>query len=184
MRKNGLHIAIIFVVGALMLLTFQATSIAREFKIEGSDQAYPLGFDYSPLPVNDSQFRLRPAVYDNREPALRLTEITHDQESADAGYNRWSTGSTGSANSGVEMKTAFKTLQNLRKEDARLAHGNLNLLSLFDTVEGVPDRQVGVDFLSEQLEDEKQEMPETLAMLLLGTGLIGLARIQRKRMQD
>ena len=184
MRNFGQHVAIIMLICTFLLMPLQATSIAREFVIEGGDHAYPLGFDYQPLPGNERHPGLRLVTYNDYHPDSSLNGITRNRIPIEYGNQIWTAEPDEIAANRVEMKIAFETLQNMRKEDDRLAQGNITLLSLFDTGEAALGRQAGIDFLSDRLEDENQEMPETLAMLLLGTGLIGLARIQRKRMQD
>lgn len=184
MRNVGQHVAITMIICAFLLMPMQATSVAREFFIEGGDHAHPLGFDYRPLPGDEGHPGLRLVTYNDYQPDGTLNEIIQNRLPIDFGNQHWTARPDENARNRVEMKNAFETLQNLRKDDDRLARGNITLLSLFDTGEGTLGRQVGIDFLSDRLEDENQEMPETLAMLLLGTGLIGLARIQRKRMQD
>ena len=184
MRNFEQHAAIILIICTLLLIPMQATSVARDFVIEGGDHAYPLGFDYRPLSGDESRPGLRLVTYNDNQPDHTLNEIIQSRLPIDLGNQHWTATSNEITGNRVEMKNAFETLQNMRRDDDRLAHGNISLLSLFDTGEGTLGRQVGIDFLSDRLEDENQEMPETLAMLLLGTGLIGLARIQRKRMQD
>lgn len=184
MRKNRLLVAIFLVICALVLLPFQATAVALAFEIDSGYKAYPLGYDYRPLPVNGNDSRLNSAVYDGSQPNLRLIEVNRDHESVDVGIDRLPDAPPGNTQGYTAKKSIFKTLKNLRKDDDRLAQGNLKLLSIFDTGEGKLGRQSGINFSSDRLEDEKKEMPETLAMLLLGTGLIGLARIQRKHMKD
>ena len=184
MRNFGQHAAIIVIICSLLLMPMQATSVAREFVIEGGDHAYPLGFDYRPLSGDESPPGLQLVTYNDYKPDGALKEIIHSRLSIELGNQHWTDTPNETTGNRVEMKNAFETLQNMRKDDGRLAHGNISLLSLFDTGEGTLGRQVGIDYLSDRLEDDNQEMPETLAMLLLGTGLIGLARIQRKRMQD
>ena len=184
MRKYGWKVVITIGVCALLHILFLSISVAREIQLENGHDTYALGFDYSPLPDDNDWTWLNLAVYDRLPSVLPQIDITQDSEPIDNTARRWASVQAADPHRVIETKTAFKTLQNLKKEDDRLVYGNIALMSLFDTGDNALGRQAGVDFLSDRLEDEKQEMPETLAMLLLGTGLIGLARIQRKHMQD
>ena len=184
MPRNKLPVVTLFAVIFLMLVFIQAVPTAQASETGNTDRSYPLGFGYCAQPASSPAGELALLTYD-QQSQMGLPSIISAQTPVTAQPAAViPAGRSSAAAAGLNMKGAFQSLQTLKREEEHLAHGNVRLSSLLDTGKGGLGSPVRADFMVDPIEDENRKMPEPLAMLLLGTGLIGFARIQRRHFKD
>jgi hypothetical protein len=184
MPHNKLPVVKLFAVAFLMIVYIQAAPAALASEAGNTDRSYPLGFGYCAQPASSAADDMALLSYVQQSQMGSSSHIFAQTPVTAQPAAVTPAGRLTDAAAGVNMKDAFQSLQSLKREEERLAHGNVRLSSLFDSGQNVLGRPVKADFRVDPTQDQSQKLPEPLAMLLLGTGLIGFARIQRRQFKD